>query len=166
MAWAEWALWGFVGTIVLTIVMAGAQGAGLTRMSVPYLLGSMFTPDRDRAHLVGTLVHLVNGWLFSLVYVAAFHVWGAASWWRGVGIGAVHATFVLVVALPLLPGMHPCMAREEEAPDRTPVLEPPGFLGLNYGLRTPLFVLFAHLLYGVVLGSFYQVPAGPAAPVP
>lgn len=166
MAWADWALWGFVGTVVLTIVMAGAQGLGLTRMSVPYLLGTMITPDRDRAHALGALVHLVNGWLFSLIYVAAFHAWGAASWWRGAGIGAVHATFVLVVAMPLLPGMHPRMAREEEAPDRTPLLEPPGFLGLNYGLRTPLLVVVAHLLFGAVLGALYPVPGGVTPPLP
>lgn len=166
MNWADWALWGFVGTIVLTISMVGAQGLGLTRMSVPYLLGTMFTPDRDRAQVVGMLVHLVNGLAFSLLYVAAFHAWGEASWWRGALVGAVHALFVLVAGLPLLPGMHPRMAREEEEPDRTPLLEPPGFLGLNYGARTPLFVLAAHVLFGIVLGTFYEVgiSGGPVAP--
>ena len=43
----------------------------------------MFTPNRDRAKLVGFVVHLVNGWMFSLLYVAAFHAWGRASWWLG-----------------------------------------------------------------------------------
>ena len=31
-------LWGFVATIVLTTVMAGSQGLGYTRMSIPFLL--------------------------------------------------------------------------------------------------------------------------------
>ncbi len=166
MDWSDWALWGFVGTLVLTMVMAGAQGLGLTRMSVPYLLGTMVTPDRDRAHVVGAAVHLVNGWLFSLLYVAAFHAWGAATWWHGVAIGAVHGTFVLVALMPILPGMHPRMAREEEAPDRSPLLEPPGFLGLNYGARTPVFVLVAHLLFGAVLGGLYELPGAAPPPLP
>ncbi|MCO5168740.1 MAG: hypothetical protein M9894_20565 [Planctomycetes bacterium] len=157
MSWADWALWGFVATVVLTITMAGAQGLGLTRMSVPYLLGTMITTERDRAHLVGMGAHLVNGWLFSLIYVAAFHAWGASGWWRGAAIGAVHAAFVLTAVMTLLPAMHPRMAREEEAPDRAPTLEPAGFLALNYGARTPAFVLLAHLLFGAVLGAFYRV---------
>ena len=77
MNWGSWALWGFVATIVLTTLMAGSQGLGFTRMNLPYMLGSMFTPSRDRAKLIGFFLHLINGWLFSLIYVAAFHLWGA-----------------------------------------------------------------------------------------
>lgn len=137
--------------------MSGAQGLGLTRMSIPFLLGAVVTPDRDRAQLLGILVHLVNGLVFSLIYVAAFHAWGFATWWAGAAIGLVHAAFVLTAGLALLPAFHPRMARVEEAPDRAPLLEPPGFLALNYGVRTPLFVVLAHLLFGAVLGGFYTV---------
>lgn len=38
-------------------------------------------------------------------------------------------------------------------------LEPPGFLALNYGYQTPVSALIAHLAYGVILGSFYSMPA-------
>ena len=61
----------------------------------------------------------------------------------------VHASFVLAVGMPVLPGLHPRMANEEYGPTVVRQLEPPGFLGLNYGYRTPLSVLLAHLLYGV-----------------
>ena len=81
MNWASWLLWGFVATLVLTTIMAGAQGLRLTRMSLPYMLGAMFTPSRDRAKLIGFGAHVLNGWLFSLLYVAAFHEWGRATWW-------------------------------------------------------------------------------------
>ena len=69
----SWLLWGFVGTVVLTSIMSGSQSLGMTRVNLPYLLGTMLTPDRDRAKLFGVLFHFVNGWLFSLMYVAAFH---------------------------------------------------------------------------------------------
>ena len=76
MNWRDWLLWSFVATLALTTVMAGSQGLRLTRINLPYMLGTMFTPNRERAKLVGFLVHLLNGWIFSLAYVAAFHVLG------------------------------------------------------------------------------------------
>jgi hypothetical protein len=64
---------------------------------------------------------------------------------------------VLVTVMPLLPGLHPRMASEQRGPTPTRQLEPPGFLALNYGYRTPLSVLLAHLAYGTILGTFYEV---------
>jgi uncharacterized membrane protein YagU involved in acid resistance len=95
MNWGDWLLWGFVATVVLTSIMAGSQGLGMTRMNIPYLLGTIFTTNRDRAKLIGVLVHFLNGWVFSLIYIAAFHAWGVATWWLGAISGLVHATFVL-----------------------------------------------------------------------
>ena len=60
----SWMVWGFAGTIVLTTLLAASQSAGMTRMNLPFLLGTIFTPDRDRAKPIGVLVHLINGWLF------------------------------------------------------------------------------------------------------
>jgi hypothetical protein len=53
MNWRGALQWGFVGTVMLTGIMSGTQGLGVTRMSLPYMLGTMFTRDRDRAKLVG-----------------------------------------------------------------------------------------------------------------
>lgn len=153
-------LWGFVATIVLTTLMAAAQALHMSRMSIPFLLGTMFTPDRTRARLVGFMAHLMNGWVFALVYALAFESWGRATVWLGAGIGLVHALFVLVAAMPLMPGMHPRMASEEHGPEPTRQLQPPGVLALNYGHGTPLAALVAHLAYGAVLGAFYQLAGG------
>ncbi len=153
-------LWGFVGTVVLTTVMAVSQGIGFSRMSIPFMLGTMFTPDRDRARVIGFLVHLVNGWLFAVVYALAFESLGRATAWLGAAIGLVHAAFVLAAAMPVLPGMHPRMASEERGPEPTRQLQPPGFLALNYGHRTPVMTVVAHLAYGAVLGGFYRVVTG------
>ncbi len=150
-------LWGFVGTIVLTGLMSATQGLGLTRMSLPYMLGSMFTADRDRAKLVGFGVHLLIGWLFALIYAAAFESWRRATWWLGTLIGLVHGLFVLLTGMPLLPALHPRMASEQHGPTPTRQLEPPGFLALNYGRRTPVSVLLAHLVFGFILGAFYRL---------
>jgi hypothetical protein len=37
------------------------------------------------------------------------------------------------------------------------LLEPPGFFTTNYGFKTPFVLLFAHVVYGVVLGTFYTL---------
>lgn len=157
MNWGSWLLWGFVSTLVLTTIMAGSQGLRLTRMNLPFMLGTMFTPSRDRAKLIGLGAHVINGWLFSLLYVAAFQEWGRATWWGGAAIGFVHAAFVLTAGMRLLPRLHPRMATEQHGPTVMRQLEPPGFLALNYGYQTPVSVLIAHLAYGTILGSFYTL---------
>jgi hypothetical protein len=155
--WASWLLWGFVATIVLTTISSGAQGLGLTRINFPYMLGTIFTPDRDRARLYGFLVHLGAGWIFSVIYVFTFQALGAAGLWRGALIGIFHGIFVLVVVMSLLPGLHPRMASEQQGPSARNLLEPPGFLALHYGVQTPLAIMFAHTVFGMILGAFYRL---------
>jgi hypothetical protein len=147
---------GFAGTVVLTSLMAASQGLGLTRMNLPFMLGTMFTPDRQRARLSGFGVHFLIGWLVAAVYAAAFENRRRATWWRGAGIGLVHALFVLLAAMPALPTFHPRMASEQQGPTPTRLLQPPGFLALNYGRRTPISVVLAHLAYGAILGLLYR----------
>jgi hypothetical protein len=148
-----WAVAGLGATVVLTVLLSGAQGLGLTRMSLPYLLGAMFTPDRDRAKLVGTLVHLVNGWIFAIVYLGAFALAGRASIVLGAAIGLVHGLFVAAVGLPLLPAFHPRVARPHAGPTAERRLEPPGFLARNYGWSTGAVIVLAHVVFGAVLGA-------------
>ena len=136
---------------------AGSQGLRLTRMDLPYLLGSALTPHRGRASVYGLGLHTLNGWLVSLLYVALFHAAGLAAWWFGALCGAVHAAFVLMVLLPVLPALHPRMASADDGPDVVRQLEPPGFLGGNYGPGTAGTTLVAHLAFGAVLGWLYDV---------
>ena len=149
--------WGFVATIVLTTLMSAGQGLGLSRMAIPFMVGTMFTPNRDLARLIGFLVHLIVGWVFALLYALAFESWHRSTWWLGAGIGLLHGLVILVAIMPLLPAMHPRMASEHQGPEPTRGLEPPGFLALNYGRRTPLLILIAHLAYGAILGGFYHL---------
>ncbi len=141
----------------MTTISAGAQGLGLTRMNLPFVLGTMLTPSRDKAKLLGFLMHLAGGWLFSLLYIFVFQSLGAAGWWRGMIIGLFHGLFVLMVTMSLMPGLHPRMASEQHGPEAGNLLEPPGFMALNYGKRTPIAVMFSHLVFGAVLGAFYHL---------
>lgn len=73
-------------------------------------------------------------------------------------LGVYHALFVLNVGMPVLPDLHPRMASTYDGPTPTRQLEPPGFLALNYGRNTSVITLFAHVVYGTLLGAFIEVP--------
>jgi len=71
MDWAGWALFGVVATTALTAVMIAAQMAGLTRLDLPLVLGTVVTADPDRARVAGFFIHLAVGMGFALGYAAA-----------------------------------------------------------------------------------------------
>lgn len=151
------ALWGLVATLILTTVQTGSQALGLTRMSLPLMLGTAFSSSWVRARAYGFVVHFMSGWLFSLVYAALFESLGRSGWWLGGVGGMLHGVAYLVLFLPLLASVHPRMANETRNPSPTTLLEPPGHLALNYGPRTPLVILASHAAFGVVLGGFYPL---------
>jgi len=150
-------VWGFGATVVLTTMLRAGQALGLTRIDLPFILGSAFTANRDRAKVLGYGIHLLNGWGFALVYCAAFETYGQSGLLLGVLIGLVHGAFVLVVGMPLLPAFHPRMASDTWGPEPARQLEPPGNLTLNYGWSTPALTLIAHTVFGGILGVFYRV---------
>ncbi|HEX6517002.1 MAG TPA: hypothetical protein VF049_15660 [Nocardioidaceae bacterium] len=156
MDWSGWALFGLAATAALTAVMTAAQLAGLTRLDLPLVLGTLVTKDPDRARAAGFLIHLVVGQVFALGYLAVFTLLHRATWWLGALLGLLHVAVALVALLPLLPGVHPRMASHRAGPANRAVLEPPGLLALNYGLETPVVAVVAHLVYGTVLGLLLQ----------
>jgi hypothetical protein len=158
MDWQGWALFGLLATGALTVVLIAAQMAGWTRLDLPLVLGTMLTPDPDRAGVAGFFIHLAAGQVFALGYAATFALLGQATWWIGALLGMLHVAVALTVILPLLPGVHPRMASTRAGPANTAVLEPPGLLGLNYGIQTPAVAVLAHVVYGAVLGLLLRTP--------
>jgi hypothetical protein len=150
-------LWGFAATVMLTTIIVAGQTLGVTRIDMPFIVGTMFTSDRDRAKIYGYLFHMMNGWLFSVIYALFFENLHKATWWLGAIMGLVQGFVVIVVLLPLLPGIHPRMVSDSRGPEPTRLLEPPGFLATNYGRMTPVITLFAHTIYGLILGTFYAL---------
>jgi hypothetical protein len=146
---------GFVGTLVLTTVLRVAQVAGLTRMDIPLLLGTVFSEDRSRASVIGYALHFVNGQLFALGYAAIFYAVDQVGWLFGMALGLVHAAFAggALVNI-LLPAIHPRMGTRWTDASQSPLLEPPGFMLWNYGRHTALVTVLAHLAYGALVGGF------------
>ena len=149
---------GFIGTLVLTTALRTANELGLTRIDLPFLLGTAVTRDRSRAKALGYLMHFAAGGLFALVYLAVFAALGTSGWLLGALLGLLHGT-VSATALVniLLPVVHPRMGSELSAADSSPLLEPPGFLLRNYGRGTPIVTLLAHVAYGAIVGGFASI---------
>lgn len=146
------ALWGFAATVAMTVVLEGSRVTGMSRLSLPFILGTFLTEHRDRATILGSIAYLVGGWFFSGVYAGLFASLGMASAWLGGIFGLVHGAFLLSV-LSIAPHFHPRMASDYARPTATERLEPPGIMGVNYGYRTPLITLLGHVAYGAVLGT-------------
>lgn len=150
-------LWGFAATVVLTSIMAVSKPLGISRMDIPFLLGTMFTANRNKAPFYGLVSHMIIGLVFALLYAALFETSGIANWWFGMIIGFVHGAFVLSAGLQVVSAFHPRMAHPYQGPTPTKQLQPPGFFGINYGRGTPVVTLIAHMLYGSMLGFFYHL---------
>lgn len=146
---------GLVGTIVLTSGLRLAQELGWTRMDIPLLLGTVFSDKRGPASVIGYAVHFANGLVFSLAYYGVFRAVDHAGWGFGAALGVVHAAFAGgVLVTVLLPAVHPRMGTPWSDSEETPLLEPPGFMLLNYGRRTALWTLLTHVAYGAIVGGF------------
>jgi len=152
-------LWGLFATAAMTIVLQTSQGLGWSRLSLPFLVGTLFTGMRGRATVLGFVLYTIGGWLFAGLYYALFASVGIFTWWFGALIGFGHGLFLVVCALPLFPFLHPRMASVYHGASSLRQLEPPGFMGLNYGYGTPATAVTAQTVYGLTLGGLMQLAA-------
>jgi hypothetical protein len=149
---------GFVGTVVLTTALRAASELRLTRMDIPFLLGTALTANRLLAKTVGYVLHFAIGLGFALLYYAIFAAINLSGWWLGAILGLAHGvavTTALVNDLP--PLLHPRMGSPLTGAHTTALLEAPGFLMLNYGPQTPIVNILAHIAYGTIVGGFTHI---------
>jgi hypothetical protein len=149
---------GFVGTLVLTTTLRAANELGLTRMDLPFLLGTVFSGNRVSAKALGYALHFLAGLIFALVYLAVFSAIDRSGFALGALFGLLHGLFSGTALVNIiLPVVHPRMGTSLSAADSQPLLETPGFLMLNYGRRTPLVSVAAHVAYGAIVGGFISL---------
>ena len=143
---------------MLTTLLRAASEVGLTRMDIPFLLGTAVTVDRVRAKAIGYALHFGFGQFFALAYYAIFVVIDESGFLLGALFGLVHALFAgSALVNILLPVVHPRMGTGFTAAGAAPLLEAPGFLLLNYGRQTPLATIVAHIAYGAIVGGFVSL---------
>lgn len=75
-------------------------------------------------------------------------------------MGAVHGSAGDVHRRPGSRGLiHPRMGSPLTSAPEVALLEPPGFLMLNYGPSTPVITVLAHIGYGAIVGGFTTLGA-------
>jgi hypothetical protein len=149
---------GFVGTLLLTTGLVAASELRLTRIDLPFLLGTMLVADRTRAKALGYLLHFFAGQIFAVIYYGIFAAIDESGWLVGTGFGLLHGVFAVTALVDiLLPVVHPRMGTSDTAADSSPLLEPPGFLMLNYGRSTPVVTIAVHVIYGAIVGGFISL---------
>ncbi len=120
------------------------------RMDVLLMLGTM-TGSRNQpmAYGIGVMMHGVMSIVFALIHVSlysAFDLTDALAAW-GVLFGFVH--WVIVgVALGMMRTMHPLIRSGE--------MENPGPFAISFPTMTAMGFFMLHILFGVLVGSFYQ----------
>jgi hypothetical protein len=92
---------------------------------------------------------------------ALFDVDSSNAWWIGALFGVAHGLMAGVM-MGMMPKMHPRMGESDDAPDRghessdgSLLLKPPGVFAKNYGTATPVGIVMAHVIYGLVTGLVY-----------
>jgi hypothetical protein len=149
---------GLLGTLALTTMMRVATETKLTRMDLALILGTIVTENRRKAKAIGYIFHFALGIIFAFAYGAFFLMIGRSSWWLGAILGAVHAVFNASILINvLLPVVHPVMGTPETAANEVALIEPPGFLMVNYGRNTFLVTLASHVVYGAIVGGVFGI---------
>lgn len=79
------------------------------------------------------------------------------GWWLGAAFGLAHGLFAGTALVRAAPGHPSADGHTFSAAADRPLSEPPGFMMLNYGRRTPLATILAHVAYGTIVGGFISL---------
>ena len=123
------------------------------KLNLLYLLGTMMVQQRVMPCVAGMVMHGVMSISFALAHVGVYQALDLDSnlvaW--GLLFGLVHY-LVVGMALGMMPMMHPgIQAGRRRAP---------GVYALSYPMATAVGFLMLHLLFGVLVGGFYDLFGG------
>ena len=109
---------GFVGTLVLTTALRAASELGLTRMDLPFLLGTAFTADRTRPRRSATSCTSSRGRLRARLLRRLRRHRPQRLVRSGPLFGLLHGLFAGTALMNiLLPAVHPRMGTSSSAAD-------------------------------------------------
>ncbi len=142
------------GTVMAALLYMGlAMMPSQMKMNLFYLLGSMMLREKVMIYMAGIMAHAVMSIAFALIHTGVFEATGLdsnlAAW--GLLFGLVHY-LMTGMALGMLPMVHPRIRDGE--------LQAPGAFALSYPKGTAMGFLMLHLVYGVLVGVFYDAFGG------
>lgn len=138
------------GLIMLVPIYMGlAMMPRYMKMDILKLMGTVMTPVSGMTYPIGLMAHLGASILFALIHIGLFNLFeidsALAAW--GVLFGLGHAV-IAGIAFGMMPAMHKGI--------KDGVIEAPGFMGLNYPQATTMGFVMVHVLYGALVGAFYE----------
>lgn len=102
---------------------------------------------------VGIALHATVGAIWAIFY--AYFFWSTFDWTpslQGLAFSLGPATLAGLVMVPQMSFMHRLILAGK--------LPPTGVFGAKLGWGGPLGIILGHLVYGIVMGSFYVRPVG------
>lgn len=138
------------GLIMLVPMYMGlAMMPNLMKMDMLKLLGTMMMPVSGMTYPIGLMVHLGASIVFALIHVAFFNLFDIDSAFAAWGIlfGLVHAV-IAGIGFGMMPIMHKGI--------KDGVVDAPGFMTLNLPMATVAGFVMVHVIYGVLVGAFYE----------
>lgn len=125
-----------MGTVVMTAFLLLPRVMGWGKIDVILAVGSLITKNADRAVSYGYYVHFISGIAFAYIY------WGLLTllslpiaWWTFGMAGFIHGIIIMLLVSIAVMEHHPVAKYHERGP------------------MTGVAQLFAHILYGVVVGA-------------
>jgi hypothetical protein len=149
-------IWGGVtGSLVMTVLMIIGRLIGFTDLDLEIIVGSMFDPQLTLSTwFLGLGLHLAAGITFSFIYYYLFQASKQnPTWYRGAGLGLFHG-LLSGFMMGFLQDFHPFLIKEHPVPYG--FLMDPGFFALNYGIQSAAAFILLHVVYGGIVGGFYQ----------
>jgi hypothetical protein len=126
---------GIVGTAAMTALLLFPRWLGIGKIDVIPAVGALITGKEEHAFSIGYIVHFASGIIFAYVY------WGVLLlmkmpivWWAFGVAGFLHGIVVMLLVCITIMEHHPIARYHERGP------------------MTGLAQLFAHIVYGVVVG--------------
>ena len=123
------------------------------KMNLFYLLGTMMFRQKVMGYMAGAMAHAAMSIGFALIHVGVIEGIGLdsalAAW--GLLFGFVHY-LVVGMALGMMPLMHSGIRRGD--------VQAPGVYALAHPASTAMGFLMLHLVYGVLVGTFYTAFGG------
>jgi len=138
---------GFIGTVVISMVMAMAPKMGMPKMNIVGMLGTMFgKPNR----ILGWMMHFMMGIVFALIYAFLWSLGiGSSTWVYGLILGAIH-WLIVGMAMGMMPMMHAGIKSGE-------VKAPGLWMTNNGGMMAFMGGLIGHMVFGLVVVFIYNI---------
>ncbi len=134
---------GVAGALVMTLFIYLFKAAGYN-LDIPWLLGTRFvsTQNRSKAYAAGTVLHLLLGALWGILYVYFLVAMAVPpNWPAGILYGVSHGIFIGAM-IGILSTDHPNIGEGKAMSD-------PGMFGHRWGIGVSVVLLVTHIIYGV-----------------